>query len=52
MYEFVRDLLHVFPNSFYYARKQFEVCPALIPASRRTAHNSRRTSSQELRRLT
>ena len=25
MYELVRDLLHVFPNSFYYARRQFEV---------------------------
>ena len=24
-FDFIRDLLHVFPNSFYYARKQFEV---------------------------
>lgn len=26
MYEFIKDLLKVFPNSYYYARKNYEVC--------------------------
>ena len=29
MFDFIRDLLHVFPSSFYYARKQFEVRPLM-----------------------
>lgn len=25
MYEFINDLIHVFPNSYYYERKKFEI---------------------------
>jgi len=35
MYEFISDLLHVFPNSFYYARKNFTIQQILTAARKR-----------------